>query len=48
MAAINFDAAHETGAGTTLRFQPLDASIVSKAIPAFFVGRNKYGFWVSP
>jgi hypothetical protein len=26
-------------------FQHLDRSIVNEAIPAFFVGRNKEGFW---
>lgn len=28
-------------------FQPLDSGIVSEAIPAFFIGRNKEGFWVA-
>ena len=28
-------------------FQPLDPGIVSEAIPAFFIGRNKDGFWVA-
>jgi hypothetical protein len=28
-------------------FQHLDRSIVNEAIPAFFVGRNKEGFWVA-
>src|SRR6476646_4252907 len=28
-------------------FQPLDSSIVSDAIPEFFVGRNGQGFWVA-
>jgi hypothetical protein len=28
-------------------FQPLDTSIVSEAIPVFFIGRNKEGFWVA-
>jgi hypothetical protein len=28
-------------------FQPLDPSIVNEAIPAFFIGRNKGGFWVA-
>jgi hypothetical protein len=28
-------------------FQPLDLDIVSAAIPAFFIGRNKDGFWVA-
>jgi hypothetical protein len=29
------------------QFQPLDPAIVSDALPAFFVGRNKEGFWVA-
>jgi hypothetical protein len=29
------------------QFQPLDPGIVSDAIPAFFIGRNKEGFWVA-
>ena len=28
-------------------FRPLDAGIVSEAIPAFFIGRNMEGFWVA-
>jgi hypothetical protein len=28
-------------------FRPLDTGIVSDAIPAFFVGRNEDGFWVT-
>jgi hypothetical protein len=28
-------------------FQPLDRDIVSASIPAFFIGRNKAGFWVA-
>jgi hypothetical protein len=38
MAAITLDAAP---------FQPLDPGIVSVGIPAFFIGRNKEGFWVA-
>jgi hypothetical protein len=34
-------------AGADTPFQPLDAGIVSDAIPAFFVGRNRQGFWVA-
>ena len=37
MAEITFD---------TAPFQPLDPGIVSAAIPAFLIGRNKDGFWV--
>ncbi len=29
------------------QFQPLDPNIVSESIPAFFIGRNKAGFWVA-
>jgi len=29
------------------RFQPLDPGIINEAIPAFFIGRNKEGFWVA-
>jgi hypothetical protein len=28
-------------------FQPLDPAIVSAAIPTFFVGRNRDGFWLA-
>jgi len=28
-------------------FRPLDAGILSEAIPAFFIGRNQDGFWVA-
>jgi hypothetical protein len=31
----------------TAQFRPLDARIVNEAIPAFFIGRNKEGFWVA-
>jgi hypothetical protein len=31
----------------TAQFQPLDPGIVNDAIPAFFIGRNKEGFWVA-
>ena len=34
-------------AGTTTPFRPLDAGIVSDAIPAFFIGRNRDCFWVA-
>jgi len=29
------------------RLQPLDPGIVNEAIPAFFIGRNREGFWVA-
>src|ERR1700692_3887337 len=31
----------------TAQFQPLDPGVVKDAIPAFFIGRNKEGFWVA-
>ena len=31
----------------TAEFRPLDAAIVSEAIPAFFIGRNNEGFWIA-
>ena len=45
--AATFGAVHQAGTSATLQFQPLDTSIVSKTIPAFFIGRNKQGFWVA-
>jgi hypothetical protein len=37
-----------TGSPTVIaQFQPLDPGIVNEAIPAFFIGRNKEGFWVA-
>jgi hypothetical protein len=34
-------------ARVSTQFQPLDPGIVSETIPAFFIGRNKDGFWVA-
>jgi hypothetical protein len=34
-------------AKVTTEFRPLEAGIVSDAIPAFFIGRNMEGFWVA-
>jgi hypothetical protein len=31
----------------TAQFRPLDPGIVNEAIPAFFIGRNKEGFWIA-
>src|SRR3984893_12439484 len=57
MAAIAFNAAHRNGERSSVppaesltviaQFQPLNPDIVNEAIPAFFVGRNKEGFWVA-
>ena len=57
MAAIAFNAAHRNGERSGVlpaesltviaQFQPLDPDIVNEAIPAFFIGRNKEGFWVA-
>lgn len=34
-------------ATVTAQFRALDPGIVSETIPAFFIGRNKEGFWVA-
>ena len=34
-------------ATVTAPFRPLDPGIVNETIPAFFIGRNKEGFWVA-
>jgi hypothetical protein len=49
MAAITFSTAHPPAESPTViaEFQPLDPGIVNAAIPAFFIGRNKEGFWVA-
>jgi hypothetical protein len=51
MAAITFNAAGilpaEPRATVSAQFQPLDPGLVSAGIPAFFIGRNKEGFWVA-
>jgi hypothetical protein len=39
--------AADRAAAVAAQFQPLDSSIVSNAIPAFFIGRNEQGFWVA-
>jgi hypothetical protein len=41
------DRAAETPATVAAQFRPLDPDIVSETIPAFFIGRNKEGFWVA-
>ena len=52
-AAIERDRPHagslpaDETAKVTAQFQPLDPGIVSEVIPAFFIGRNKEGFWVA-
>ena len=51
MAAITFNSAHGLPVAPMTerqtQFQPLDPDIVSASIPAFFIGRNKAGFWVA-
>lgn len=51
MAAITFIPTHELHASPVAeprtQFQPLDPDVVSAAIPAFFIGRNRAGFWVA-
>lgn len=29
------------------QFRPIDPDVISDTIPAFFIGRNKAGFWVA-
>jgi hypothetical protein len=36
-----------TPATVATQFRPLDAGIVNDTIPAFFIGRNREGFWVA-
>jgi hypothetical protein len=48
MAAITFNSPdHLRHMGQPTKFQPLDPDIVSASIPAFFIGRNRAGFWVA-
>ena len=37
----------DESATVTAQFRPLDPGIVNETIPAFFIGRNKEGFWVA-
>jgi hypothetical protein len=37
----------EVPSTVTAQFRPLDPGIVNEAIPAFFIGRNKEGFWIA-
>jgi len=37
----------EVPSTVTAQFRPLDPGIVNDAIPAFFIGRNKEGFWIA-
>lgn len=50
MATIGFNTANQAAPARKptgkAQFQPLDPGIVNEAIPAFFVGRNREGFWV--
>jgi hypothetical protein len=32
---------------TALPFQPLDACVLNASIPAFYIGRDKDGFWLA-
>ena len=50
MATITLSSAHGLPVAPVTeaqnQFQPLDPDVVSPSIPAFFIGRNKAGFWV--
>jgi hypothetical protein len=51
--AVAHDSSQDSGAPSaqnvtvTTPFQPLDPAILNAAIPAFFIGRNKEGFWLA-
>ncbi len=48
MAAIAFQATRcQPQQAPAAALEPLDPDIISAAIPAFFVGRNKAGLWVA-
>jgi hypothetical protein len=40
-------ASAEPSATAAAPFRPLDPDIVNETIPAFFIGRNRQGFWVA-
>ena len=37
----------DTPASAAALFRPLDPDIINETIPAFFIGRNREGFWVA-
>lgn len=53
MAAIALQAEHRLprttapDIGTTAALNPLDPDVVSAALPAFFIGRNRAGLWLA-
>jgi hypothetical protein len=47
MASIALRAIRHPPEPQPAAFRPLDPDIVSVAIPAFFIGRNRAGFWVA-
>lgn len=53
MAAIALQAMHRPprttapDIGATSALNPLDPDVVSAAIPAFFIGRNRTGLWIA-
>jgi hypothetical protein len=48
MAAIALQASRRrAGTGQAAALRPLDPDVVSAAIPAFFIGRNRAGLWVA-
>jgi hypothetical protein len=47
-AAIALQASRRrAGTGQAAALRPLDPDVVSAAIPAFFIGRNRAGLWVA-
>jgi hypothetical protein len=47
IAPDNQPSASNRLASISTPFQPLDPGIVDASIPAFFIGRNKEGFWLA-
>ncbi len=47
MAAIALQTIHRQPPRPVTELKPLDPDVVSAAIPAFFIGRNRAGIWVA-
>jgi hypothetical protein len=48
MAAIALQSPHrQSRQASAAELKPLDPDVVSAAIPAFFIGRNRAGLWVA-
>ena len=47
MAATEFNTAQQEHGRPAYPFGHMDPHVISEAIPAFFIGRNRSGFWVA-